>query len=278
MCSIIMTHRCVYNIGRHVSIFYKRNNEYAIVCRQRYNDFWAVFPLNIKRSGSSEDSQEDEESRNVALVLRDAQAAGTPRNDDVDIEPALLINNYVGGSIGTNSNVVCQFKAERVESLKEYIARKGGMISYSTACLLIVSLHSQYEALLSKRKMIPFYSLKDIIVVDDKFVYANPSKLLSFRQFRAVVNVPYNRHCRDSFYPPEIWNKCTIPYNITPYATLFSMAYMIIVCLFGDLPINYDDGESQWAKRLDQIYSTKLYWCLLRCLYTTPEKRKFIII
>ena len=262
-----MAHMCVREIGRHTRIFSKRNKEYAIVSTQPNGDFWKIFPLNRRRP-----ALEEEEASRTALLLRAAREAGEARRNP----PVLMLNNYMGSD--GEYNVVCEFRADRVEGLEEYIERQGGRLSYSAACLLLVALHSQYDMLLSKGKMIPFYSLKDIIVVDDIFMYANPSKLLEFSQFRAVVNVPYNRHSRGSFYPPEIWNRRTIPYYVTPHATLFSMAYMITVCLFGDLPVNCDWEESHWAKRLDQIYSTKMYWCLLRCLYTEPEKRRFIII
>ncbi len=268
VCGIIMAHRCVREIGRHTRIFAKRNKEYAIVSTQPNNDFWEGFPLNRGRPVFEE---EDEASR-TALLLQSARDAGEARGTD----PVLLVNNYVGEVAGCG--VVCEFRADRIEGLEEYIERQGGRLSYSAAYLLITALHSQQEKLLYKRKMIPFYSLKDIIVVDDVFMYANPSKLLDLHRFRATVNVPYDRHSRTSFYAPEIWNRRTIPYHITPEATLFSMAYMITVCLFGGLPVDYDQAESEWAKRLDQIYSTKMYWCLLRCLYTTPERRRFIII
>ena len=271
VCSIIMTYRCVCEIGRYTRIIAKGNDEYAIVSTQLDDDFWSVFPLNTRRPVVHED--ETEEADNTVRLLHAAQEAeASSRN-----EPVLMLNNYVGGSVAS-CGIVCQFKAKTLENLEEYVARRGGRLSYQAACLLLVALYNQHDRLLCKRKMIPFYSLKDIIVVDDMFMYANPSKLLNLRRFRATVTVPYNRHGRSNFYAPEIWNRRTIPYVITPEATLFSMAYMITVCLFGDLPTNYQHDESHWAERLDQIYSTKMYWCLLRCLYTEPERRRFVII
>ena len=284
MCSIIMTYRCVHEIGRHTRIFSKSDNEYVIVNRQSDDDFWEVFPLN--RPARSTNLEEETDTVGVLRAAREASTVGTSRGNGRDErdgregegDRVVMVNNFVGGGVEPDFGVVCHFRAKTVESLEKYMERQGGRMSYSAACLLLVALHSQYEKLLCKRKMIPFYSLKDIIVVDDVFLYANPSKLLDVRRFRAKVNVPYNRHNRSSFYAPEIWNRRTIPYYITPEATLFSMAYMITVCLFGDLPVDYEHDESQWGERLDQIYSTKMYWCLLRCLYTAPEKRQFVII
>ena len=237
-----MTYKLVYSIGEYTKIFSVLNNNYVIVSALENPEFWNIFCLDkLEQIHCTEEIKEQLEDNNC--------------------------------------KVVCQFKANSVKSLREYIQKQGGILSYSRSCALLISLYIQHKKLLKNKKMIPFYSLDDIICIDNIFKYANPSKLLNVEQFKARVNVSYDLCNKNHFYAPEILNNHnhnhTLPFYITPNATLFSMGYMITVCYFGNLP---NDRKMKSKKQLDKIYSSKLYWSLLRCLYTNPESRFFAII
>jgi len=159
--------------------------------------------------------------------------------------------------------------AGRVESLRAFVKRQGGALSYQAAVALAVSLASQYSRLLARGLAAPLYSASDIIVIDGQGYLANPTAVVSEG---SRVNLPVRGA---QFVPPELRGRAGTSAATAP-AGYYTMACVVADSIFPGIPEVPSDEDV--AAALEPVIGLPLYWCLLRCLAAAPEDRVFLLL
>ena len=119
-------------------------------------------------------------------------------------------------------------------------------------------------ALVGIGKGIMFFSLDDIIVLGNQtFMIANLDNIVSLNNESSLVLDHPAKF--EGFLPPELDDVRALPFITSVSSAYYSAALMCIHCMGID-------------KSLDQIYNSKLYFFLERCLETDPSRRFFLFI
>ena len=154
-------------------------------------------------------------------------------------------------------------QTESVQTLKQYLSHNGPM-DYHVAERMVMDLGAQMAALAGIGKGIMFFSLDDIIVLgNETFMVANLENVVSLNNASDLV-LTYPAKF-DGFLPPELEDVRTLPFITNISSAYYSASLMCIHCMGID-------------KSLDQIYNSKLYFFLERCLETDPSRRFFLFI
>lgn len=163
------------------------------------------------------------------------------------------------------------FTATSVKTLKEYLSHT--KFTYDLSLKLLQNIGNQLVHLERNNKTIAFYSLDDIIVAsDDTFFFYNEKKIFDINNKKISIDIPLS--FTNSFLPPELMKKKTLPMSINYKSSYYSLASLLIYCLLNKC-LEYEKNVTDTLK---PIVYTSLYWFLLRCLKKTPEKRKFLYI
>jgi hypothetical protein len=118
---------------------------------------------------------------------------------------------------------------------------------------------------------IPFMDINDIIVVDEKhYFYLNDNKLLDIKNNKLDIDEPYKKSL---FFSPELDNIKQLPTSISYKAGFYSLASMVVFCMLDD-KITEDNKNAVMAP----IYTSTLYWALMRMLEKDPSDRFYLII
>jgi hypothetical protein len=152
---------------------------------------------------------------------------------------------------------------ESMQTLKQYLSHHGSM-DYHVAERMVMDLGVQIAALGGVQKGILYFSLGDIVVLgNETFMIANLNNVVSLNnEFDLVLTHPTKF---DGFLPPEMENVKTLPFITNVSSAYYSASLMCIHCMGVD-------------KSLDQIYRSKLYFFLKRCLEPDPSRRFFLFI
>jgi hypothetical protein len=154
-------------------------------------------------------------------------------------------------------------QTESVQTLKQYLSHNGPM-DYHVAERMVMDLGAQMAALAGIGKGIMFFSLDDIIVLGNQtFMIANLDNIVSLNNESSLVLDHPAKF--EGFLPPEMENVRTLPFITNISSAYYSASLMCIHCMGID-------------KSLDQIYNSKLYFFLKRCLETDPSRRFFLFI
>jgi hypothetical protein len=197
-----------------------------------------------------------------------------------------------------------KFKATRVESLKQFIEKMhdnndkdnknlDGLI-YTLVLKLLADVGTLLQYAMSEYgKAIPFFSLEDIIVIENEnettktteleptfdFVFINGEKMLQIsHETNALrVDVPLQVNKQTSFLPLELAESELkhLPINITVTSWLYSLSSL---CIYALLNYKFKNGEDDIERIGRPFLHTSLYFCLKRCMKTKPEKRVLLYI
>jgi hypothetical protein len=221
-----------------------------------------------------------------AELLRTIKDAGTIRN------------------VKKSTRDTIKFKATRVESLKQFIEKMhdindkdnknmDGLI-YTLVLKLLADVGTLLQHAMSEYgRAIPFFSLEDIIVIENEnenattteeqttfdFVFINGEKLLqTSRETNALrVDVPLQVNKHTSFLPLELAESELkhLPINVTATSWLYSLSSL---CIYALLNYKFKNGEDDIERIGRPFLHTSLYFCLKRCMKTKPEKRVLLYV
>ena len=141
-------------------------------------------------------------------------------------------------------------------------------------------------------RAIPFFSLEDIIVIENEnettamaeptfdFVFINGEKLLqTSRETNTLrVDVPLQVNKQTSFLPLELAESDLkhLPINVTTTTSwLYSLSSL---CIYALLNYKFKNGEDDIERIGRPFLHTSLYFCLKRCMKTNPEKRVLLYV
>jgi hypothetical protein len=197
-----------------------------------------------------------------------------------------------------------KFKATRVESLKQFIEKMHDNnqknkemdgLSYTLVLKLLADVGTLLQYAMSEYgRAIPFFSLEDIIVIENEnenatttteeqttfdFVFINGEKLLqTSRETNALrVDVPLQVNKQTSFLPLELAESELkhLPINVTATSWLYSLSSL---CIYALLNYKFKNGEDDIERIGRPFLHTSLYFCLKRCMKTKPEKRVLLYV
>lgn len=201
----------------------------------------------------------------------------------------------------TSTSDTLKFKATRVESLKQFIEKMhdknmDGLI-YTLVLKMLADVGTLLQYALSEYgRAIPFFSLEDIIVIENEatstteeptfdFVFINGEKLLQISRSesgkcnnRALrVDVPLQVNKQTSFLPLELAESELkhLPINVTATSWLYSLSSL---CIYALLNYKFKNGEDDIERVGRPFLHTSLYFCLKRCMKTKPEKRVLLYV
>jgi len=196
-----------------------------------------------------------------------------------------------------NTSDTIKFKATRVESLKQFIEKMhdknmDGLI-YTLVLKLLADVGTLLQHAMSEYgRAIPFFSLEDIIVIENEnttttteepatfdFVFINGEKLLqTSRETNALrVDVPLQVNKQTSFLPLELAESELkhLPINVTATSWLYSLSSL---CIYALLNYKFKNAEDDIERIGRPFLHTSLYFCLKRCMKTKPEKRVLLYV
>ena len=143
-------------------------------------------------------------------------------------------------------------------------------------------------------RAIPFFSLEDIIVIENEnenattttteepptfdFVFINGEKLLQTSRDNALlVDVPLQVNKQTSFLPLELAESELkhLPMHLTTTSWLYSLSSL---CIYALLNYKFKNGEDDIERIGRPFLHTSLYFCLKRCMKTKPEKRVLLYV
>jgi len=190
-----------------------------------------------------------------------------------------------------------KFKATQVESLKQFIEKMHGKnmdgLIYTLVLKLLADVGTLLQYAMSEYgRAIPFFSLEDIIVIENEnettataeptfdFVFINGEKLIqTSRETNTLrVDVPLQVNKQTSFLPLELAESDLkhLPINVTTTTSwLYSLSSL---CIYALLNYKFKNGEDDIERIGRPFLHTSLYFCLKRCMKTNPEKRVLLYV
>ena len=166
------------------------------------------------------------------------------------------------------NTLLSEFQAKSCVSLKEYLESKDYLLSYDDATTCLLDLYEQCKELINNNMLVPFFDLQDILVIDNHFYFIESNKVITKEEgSHFIYSVPFKKNI---FISPEI-SSGTLPIKLTFASTLYSLGALISYALTNE-EITFQNKE----KKLNFIYLTKLYSCLLRLLEKPLYQRIFL--
>ena len=234
------------------------------------------------------------------------------------IKDAGTIKHIKKSTNATSTSDTLKFKATRVESLKQFIEKMhdnnhdknmDGLI-YTLVLKLLADVGTLLQYAMSEYgRAIPFFSLEDIIVIENAnenhdnhddastttteeptfdFVFINGEKLLQTSRDHETktnkcnnnalrVDVPLQVNKQTSFLPLELAESELkhLPMHLTTTSWLYSLSSL---CIYALLNYKFKNGEDDIERIGRPFLHTSLYFCLKRCMKTKPEKRVLLYV
>ena len=164
-------------------------------------------------------------------------------------------------------------RAESIQTLGQAMKGTRDLLSYDVAMMLLADVGNQLRALERFGLAVPYISEHDIAVVNGKrFLYMGDYMTLKVTEGSIPIEKPYTK---GEFSSPELLTTTQIPAKISSKAQLYSLGALVAWALTGSTP--KADGKD-YARVLDRLYATKLFWALQRCLVVDPTDRYCLII
>ena len=168
----------------------------------------------------------------------------------------------------TQEHIIIEFEAKSCLSLKQYLETKEYLLSYDDATTCLLDLYEQCKELENNDMLIPFFDLEDILVIDNNFYFIQSNKIITKEDnTQFIYSVPFKKNI---FISPEI-SSGSLPMKLTFASTLYSLGTLISYIITNE-EVTFENKE----KKLNFIYLTKLYSCLLRLLEKSLHQRIFL--
>ena len=190
----------------------------------------------------------------------------------------------------------CTFKATNAKTFNKFLSdisviRGSKKLKYNCILKLIYGLSKQLLYLIQHdNKSFYVYSLENLIVVDDnKFIYLSNEHLMDINMNEQITfYYPFSQN--EEFLSPELLNIKELPCNIHYKNIYYSLGYLIIYCIKGNIDFTIFREQYEIDKKdesiidnlllneIEEIKGTKIYYFLRRCLDKDPIKRSLILI
>ena len=189
-------------------------------------------------------------------------------------------NQLIGSTISNNYKSIT-FNALNVKTYNEY--KNENNINYNIILQMIFSLSKQLEYLINNETKIFFiYNIKNIIVIDNKFIYLSNNHLIDLNENKTIhIKSPFCKE--EEFISPELKNITYIPYIIN-YKTIYYSLGCLVIYTLTNININNikKEKEEEKEKEIDLILTcikdTKLFYLIKRCINKDLKKRTILYI
>ena len=179
-----------------------------------------------------------------------------------------------------------QLNVKSIQTLDQFIKSKTNL-NYQDILSLLKNISAQIFYLEKKEKSILFFDLYDILVIDSSYyIFVNIDNIYDIYDIRKkVLQITTPIPLKSQFIAPELKQKLTLPLDVYYTSCIYSLALIIIYCIYGEKVTADIANEKITSISIDKtfpllnsIYPTKLYYFLLRCLLHNPTDREFIYI
>ena len=173
----------------------------------------------------------------------------------------LIDNNWLGEWTIKDNKIIIQ--SENGVTLNNFIKKHN--FNYNDALQFVSCMGNLLASIVPYGKSFLFLSLDDITVIDNEwYIITNMDKLVNIiDDDNILLDTPIE--IKEKLLPPEIKNINTLPFITNVSCIYYSIALLTIYCMKINLNLN-------------EIYDTKLYFFLKRCLLNEPEDRYYILI
>jgi len=200
----------------------------------------------------------------------------------------------------THGNIEAEIKASSIIPLTKFLLKKENKqgVTFDVILHFIGNIGNQLTFLKNQGFSIPFFSLEDIIVIDEiVFAFVNNDKVfkiendgVSGRRNIITIDYPIIYDAHTSFIPPNIGfhdssNSSSnsqrardldmkLPIKVHFSAAFYSLAQ---ICIYVFLRKKIKDQED-YEKEASPFIYTSLYWCLKRCLDKDENRRILLYV
>ena len=135
-------------------------------------------------------------------------------------------------------------------------------LDYHESMKLFTNIANQMLSLEQKGWMIPYFSLQDILVFENRtYAYIGVNRIIRGEEVDLTLG-------KGEFLSPEITDEKV--FEVTKRSGWYSLAALVSFYLTGK--------KNAPLKHLQSIYGTKLYWALKRCLEEKAEDRSLLVL
>jgi hypothetical protein len=182
------------------------------------------------------------------------------------------------------------------ETLRQVLESRSEVkcIEHDRLLNLMKTMYAQmYDLETTHRRMIPYISLDDVVIVNDSIaVFINDDKLFQINgtgtgtgeEETMDVTRAIGREA-GAFYPPELSGDkiASLPYTVNVRCAYYSFGMMVAYCatLNPQLVMKSTAIRKLNLKKegvLSSIEGTKLYWFILRCCASKPMNRTMLYV
>ena len=199
----------------------------------------------------------------------------------------------------THGNIEAEIKASSIMPLTNFLVKKENKqgVSFDVILHFIGNIGNQLTFMKNQGFSIPFFSLDDIIVIDEiVFAFVNNDKVFKIENesvsgLRNIITIDYPiiYDAQTSFIPPNIGFHDSnsnsksegegdvdmkLPINVHFSAAFYSLAQ---ICVYIFLRKKIKDQED-YEKEASPFIYTSLYWCLKRCLDKDESRRILLYV
>ena len=236
----------------------------------------------------------------IPRVVKISQLSSYKYNIVFNQPQELLVQSIVHDQLIENafSNhlyTTISFFAHSASSLSDYITKQS--VTQEQSISILWHLNKQFQFMKSRGWGISCLRTQDIIVIDNStFVYIHPKYMFPIQN--NCLNIPFPLPL-DSFVSCELKEMIrltTLNQNEPPYIVSYTTFYYSLGCMILSLmnkktddttlslslslslSISSDFSPLELLETFTSIYSSKLYWCLLRMLQSDPTIRTLLFI
>lgn len=169
------------------------------------------------------------------------------------------------------------FSAENVETLETYFLNQNKSLSYRNCVNLVDDLTKQIIYLHKLNYSFYGFDIKDIIKIDDKYLFCSTRYLLPLTNDYFIFDCPIDK---PYFSSPEIIKLTKLPSRISYKCFYYSIGLLITFCLLNTYLLV--GNEIKTVEEIDIIlkplHNTKIYWFIKRCLEEDINTRSILLI
>ena len=180
-----------------------------------------------------------------------------------------------------NGKTIITFYAERVRSLQKKLEKNSKQLHYEQGAALLFHAITAVKNLEESGFGIVCFDITDFIVINkDFFLFINSNKVIELEKNNLVINEPIQK---GEFPSPELNAMNSVPYKLPMQSSYFSLASFIGTVITGNrIQLNDMEGKTYSDEAVEpfirDIYYTKVYWALKRCLDVDYNKRVLTIV
>jgi len=184
----------------------------------------------------------------------------------------------------SSSTTKIEFHATSVMPLSKFLNKKENKhgLHFNTMLHFIGNIGNQLTHFKNNGYSIPFFSLDDIIVIDEViFAFINTDKIFKIdtkNNNNITIDYPISYDAFNSFIPPGIGfdnpKESKLPIDVHFSSAHYSLAQL---CIFIFLKQKIKN-EADYDEVSGSFIYTSFYWCLKRCLDKDENKRILLYV